>query len=138
MINPITNPNVKHAVERLSNHQEDIRLLWNKYEQFMNNWINALESGEYKQGTGLLVNHKPELDDYVYCCLGVAACVNLPDSHPTDFTSDDFLYPTDHEIPDDYPEQLLGDVGLTSTLAGINDAHIDFEYIAEALRYLKP
>ena len=33
-------------------------------------WIAALESGEYKQGTGVL--HRVIDDKHSYCCLGVA------------------------------------------------------------------
>tara|TARA_R100001086_G_scaffold249569_1_gene189758 strand:+ start:521 stop:910 length:390 start_codon:yes stop_codon:yes gene_type:complete len=46
-------------------------------------WINALRSGEYKQGTGTLYN----INTNSYCCLGVLKKIeNLQESEPN------FLY----------------------------------------------
>lgn len=45
--------------------------------QFKSNWVNALRSGKYIQGTGLLVNI-PDEDSKLpitHCCLGVAGAI---------------------------------------------------------------
>ena len=44
-----------------------------KREEFIEEWIKALESGEYKQGHGRLVTDRGDYKEY--CCLGVACDV---------------------------------------------------------------
>ena len=42
-------------------------------KEFRKKWLDALESGKYKQTNDSL------MDDYGYCCLGVAGrCLNIP------------------------------------------------------------
>lgn len=50
--------------------------------EIADNWIGALRSGEYKQGTGRLICEIPELgtaevtkDKASFCCLGVAGAI---------------------------------------------------------------
>ncbi len=40
-----------------------------QFNEFQSKWLEALESGEYKQGAGALFNND------LYCCLGVACAV---------------------------------------------------------------
>lgn len=35
-------------------------------------WVDALRSGEYKQGNGALCIYNPRADEFRFCCLGVA------------------------------------------------------------------
>ena len=46
-------------------------------------WIDALESGEYKQGRGALKRRNQHLEDdpIFYCCLGVACEVLEPEAY---------------------------------------------------------
>lgn len=39
-------------------------------------WLDALRSGEYKQGQELLVQDDPNGPGDLYCCLGVLASIN--------------------------------------------------------------
>jgi hypothetical protein len=44
-------------------------------KEFLEKWLKALRSGEYKQGEDLLYNPKEQS----YCCLGVACVIDTPD-----------------------------------------------------------
>ncbi len=46
-------------------------------QKFKRKWVNALRSGKYNQGRGMLFDH----DKNAYCCLGVAcAAAHIPQS----------------------------------------------------------
>lgn len=46
-------------------------------EDFKKKWLEALRSGEYKQGKASLRSFKqdPDSKDFAYCCLGIACIV---------------------------------------------------------------
>lgn len=102
-------------------------------KNFTQKWIEALRSGKYKQGDGVL---RDAIADYapLHCCLGVG-CMVLgikPDSNDNfvdDSRSDKFdgiAFPT--------PRQLKR-MGLSKRaavkLAGMNDDNCTFEQIAK-------
>lgn len=43
-----------------------------KRSEFIEKWLEALESGEYKQTTGVLRREGDGNEEFRYCCLGVA------------------------------------------------------------------
>ena len=52
-----------------------------KFSRLQKKWIEALESGKYKQGTGYLCQKGPD-GQFRYCCLGVL-CETYNSSHKT-------------------------------------------------------
>lgn len=76
-------------------------------------WIEALRSGEYKQGKQMLYRNGR------YCCLGVG-CVVLRDKETSEIAGRS------------YPSSLglRGFDGLESPLSEINDSGVPFEVIA--------
>lgn len=65
-------------------------------KEFRDNWLEALRSGKYKQGTGFL-HWKGE-----YCCLGVACKVlDIPEEAMSDFGEPNSIqHPFDKLIPE--------------------------------------
>ena len=80
-------------------------------EDFKRKWIEALRSGEYKQGRGYLI----DMDRETYCCLGVACAI----SGGNFSTAGEGQYPS----PDNFgvPVLLRGKNDLTTKLAYMND-----------------
>lgn len=102
-------------------------------------WIKALQSGDYKQGTGKMCTGKK------FCCLGVAL-----DLEGATFT-DGSVYINDDDVVDNagssLPDWLRAKLGIsvddTSTLAEMNDGDFvkgvkkhSFKKIAEHIRNL--
>jgi hypothetical protein len=102
-------------------------------------WIDALESGKYPQGTGELQNTKGE-----FCCLGVL-CDILPDElarwetkTPFDTTYNMVVTPiTKTQSFTKFPYALADEIGLTrqSDLITLNDsARKSFTEIAQWIK----
>jgi hypothetical protein len=54
--------------------------MYKDWKTFKRDWVKALRSGEYKQGTGVLCQpNNPEYDRF--CCLGVAANLLIENGH---------------------------------------------------------
>ena len=105
-------------------------------------WVAALRSGDYKQGTGTLLNEKNE-----YCCLGVLAQVVDPERVGWHVPS--MIYGTRLFLNDDLGEgknadleqrtaaqyALMGDpmsITMSRILATLNDSwRHDFNAIAD-------
>ena len=107
-------------------------------------WVEALRSGEYKQGRGALNK------DNKFCCLGVLCDLAVKEGvipPPTKGTiSPYYLYGTgDHKVSGVLPQEVMDWVGARSgagefwepryrTLAGINDSDDStFEEIASII-----
>lgn len=76
--------------------------------EFAEKWIEALESGEYKQGNGMLAIDT-ELGEKQYCCLGVACRIVNPEIKLTNIG-----------YPNDIRGEMIGllpDVLLDSSLS---------------------
>ena len=97
-------------------------------------WIEALRSGKYKQGSGLLSGF-----DGSYCCLGVLCEVmEIPKHHSESVKG--FVYGDDVAF---FPYKYLDQSGLNDTtgrpkgdgpsLLSMNDAGVSFEKIASAI-----
>lgn len=107
----------------------------NKYrlpKEFAQRWILALRSGQYGQCQSELAqffepNQRPN-----YCCIGVAGAINgvtdftdkdgVPQGFPNGLKADNVLL---------YPEELIGETGLSEELATLNDSGESFENIAD-------
>ena len=110
-----------------------------KYKPVIDNWIDILRSGDYKQATGQLY------DGVGYCCLGVY-CTTLLDGleylehHGAEgFVCDGLFIEHDNAVP-----KLLGQGDLTEYLGALNDGDIvgipkhSFNKIADYLeKYIK-
>jgi hypothetical protein len=90
-------------------------------------WIEALRSGEYKQGKGGLVTYTNE--EPFYCCLGVLCDLLAKDGigHWNNDTSQRYIYyPTDVE-DDSKDASIAGRSGslpiATQRLVGLDDWH---------------
>jgi hypothetical protein len=95
-------------------------------------WIEALESGRYKQ-----THHKLQ-DSQGFCCLGVAAEIKGIKGHfdcELDIASFDFngAY-WDRFLPEDFVKQFGLTDGEQIKLAGLNDSGWSFVEIAALLR----
>lgn len=95
-------------------------------------WIEALRSGKYPQGKGMLVDSSTDPARNTYCCLGVLACVLNPGVAPPR-ACDESRGPTNGD-------ELLGEEALTEAgldpdeqnkLANFNDAGESFTTIAQ-------
>lgn len=110
-----------------------------KRSEFIEKWLEALESGEYKQGQGYLrrLNGKPK-----YCCLGVACEVASKLSVRVDYF--------DVSNNKCLPESLAKFIGVDSiggfkehikhgreeysSLTHLNDSGVKFKTIAKIIR----
>jgi hypothetical protein len=108
-----------------------------KRAEFIEKWLEALESGEYKQGTNFLVTTKGK--EKRFCCLGVACAVYGMDIDALDENCDEKL-----------PEFLAKKLGITQLgefkvpyvhgdtryidLARLNDGGVRFKTIARIIR----
>ena len=82
-------------------------------KEFKEKWLAALRSGEYKQGSGLLLDSSNN-----YCCLGVACIV--AGYHTDQIVGKCYAERTFEELP----EILRGasyDSNIVKTLANMND-----------------
>jgi hypothetical protein len=96
---------------------------------FKKQWLKALKSGDYKQGTGSLISRNSNQEN-TYCCLGVAA--HMCGSGDSILRCKYFIKKGEglrgiSKIPD----ILKGDSGLPETLAQLNDAEDNFELVIE-------
>lgn len=100
-------------------------------KELLTRWVEALRSGEYKQGTGLLCDRDIESSDVKYCCLGV-----LQHIEPS------------IKVHGLHPEELLDNIsffehtGIDSdqrNLAEMNDNGVEFPEIADYIEkeYIK-
>jgi hypothetical protein len=104
-------------------------------QEIKERWINALRSGDYKQGVGRLRS----IDDR-YCCLGVLCDVvksdlNLDWEFSNDIAADSCKYKLLGSI-DYLPQSVCSYVGLSSTQGNIKDPSIydidaDYSTLAE-------
>ena len=88
-------------------------------------WIDALRSGEFKQGTGALAKRDPETGTTSYCCLGVLATIAgvgvrvdaaVTVEHPMLFSFDDYTTATGI-IPAGYRNIIVSDLNLSTLMA---------------------
>lgn len=96
-------------------------------KEFAENWVKALRSGEYTQGTNYLFNK----DENTYCCLGVACEVagidlKLKEKEKLEITYISSIY-HDSNVPSD----LSFDRELQGHLANMNDCGYFFSSIAD-------
>src|SRR6186997_2457667 len=94
-------------------------------KEFKKKWVDALMSGDYKQGQMFL--YDPSNDSF--CCLGVACVVSGMSKESIAGLG---ITNRQEEFPK-IPEQLLSQEGYKSTphvFANLNDAEIPFEVIA--------
>lgn len=107
--------------------------------KFTELWLNALRSGQYKQGIGALCTPEEK-----YCCLGVAGHLSGINkwNRKNDITRIAFLNTGTHfkrfeknfKFPKKLPKELIGDADdnlLVSTLVAMNDTGKSFEEIAD-------
>jgi ABC-type uncharacterized transport system auxiliary subunit len=102
----------------------------------MNAWIKALESGNYRQGTGLL---RQIMNDNApsYCCLGVLCEINgLPRATESDRI---YVYPNSYtsavNTSHDWFTQTTGlDGDVQFALASANDKNNNFREVVAQLR----
>lgn len=106
-------------------------------------WIDALRSGEYKQGQFCLCS-EADIGQYAYCCLGVLAKVLEDDfkigkldvtKKDGELDFNDLDVRTTYSFFEFLPQFQSGAVGLGSedqaTLADMNDNGITFNEIAD-------
>lgn len=113
-----------------------------KRTDFIENWLDALESGEYKQVRGKLWNYDQE--NPKYCCLGVAC----------DVANELGIRKLDLDDADDWnemlPKSMAKFMGIQVdghfiesirhrgkryiTLTGLNDSGVKFKTIARIIR----
>lgn len=100
-------------------------------KEFALKWIEALRSGEYKQGVGQLAIIKEEeeatLQNTAFCCLGVAG--HLCGSTIVDLSNSFYLREVE-EINPEIPSQILGGTenNLVRILSTFNDGVGDSAY----------
>lgn len=103
-------------------------------------WVDALESGEYTQGTGML-KYSYDGDNESYCCLGVLCDVLSKlegEQHGTWDDRSNFVTGSRYNAEDPYdmygtsfiPDVIAKSLGIDwlqqNILAGINDESEDF------------
>lgn len=97
-------------------------------------WVDALRSGEYKQGKGILNGERG------FCCLGVLCEVM---ELPKEKDGDRFIYRFGPNYANSLfiPDVFLSTIGLTylaaNQLAGYNDAGKSFAFIAKNIEKRK-
>jgi hypothetical protein len=113
---------------------------------YFNEWINALESGEYKQGRGMLVC----VTTGAYCCLGVLSKIqgrldpntsdedhpNVETYHSAGLTMSNPCYQQLSHLgafPSDVSVRVIAH-GRVHNLADCNDAKLTFKQIAEIIK----
>lgn len=104
-------------------------------------WLQALESGEYKQGSGALVK------DNCFCCLGVACELFIPETKTFDgiyvqygTTNDSYHGVAPYSVVDllnlnsQNGEIKYSEIGGVDSLAELNDRGSNFASIAAFIR----
>jgi hypothetical protein len=106
----------------------------NKHRQ---DWINALRSGEWKQGQGYLKQIRREKSEY--CCLGVACVMAGVELDEIGLRGDFGLWDQDREgiYGDKIPQWLMEVLELTERelhqVVFLNDTYYNFDDIADYL-----
>ena len=111
--------------------------------QLKEKWIAALESGEYKQGTGFLRSIKNE-----FCCLGVLCDVFQKETEKGEWQNGHFVYGESNNVF--LPSYLASEISISSNgllktsiecgdlrrynLAALNDTGMPFKEIAQVIR----
>jgi len=107
-------------------------------EDLKQKWLEALRSGEFKQGRAVLHN----TDDNSFCCLGVLCTVddNVKAVRVNDMHSTVFKFPQDSDgehtgvLPRTYTDEIGLSPNLASSLMSLNDsAAYNFEKLAEII-----
>ena len=109
--------------------------------ELRNDWVAALRSGKYKQGTGQLKRYLPQANENIFCCLGVLCDVAGAEWVPAGSVRATSRGPQfDHESADEIPISMppvsfLDNIGLSwhdaGELAHANDSEeYTFEQIA--------
>lgn len=107
-------------------------------KEFLDKWIEALESGEFPQGISYLLT-----EDDGYCCLGVAlSCLDVDDDVLLEME-----LPREIELPDLYPDELVSnhyshvgnrsrpcDIKLIDILINMNDG-MAYEFYLKMLTH---
>jgi hypothetical protein len=117
----------------------------------LRNWIEALRSGRYKQGTGCLLRllRHGSFNKYAYCCLGVACDVHSAivggywdDGDGESPTHIGFVIDPDRNADgeqDTLPTDVQSRFGLRDVevdeLIRLNDAGVSFNTIANQLEH---
>jgi hypothetical protein len=98
-------------------------------------WVTALESGNYIQGIGSLKNSMGQ-----YCCLGVLGCL-LIKKNPERYSFIGVVFEDSLSLErgeNTLPEGVSSDINLPSIiqdyLASLNDSHYSFGNIANWIR----
>lgn len=87
-------------------------------KQFRRDWINALRSGEYKQGEGVLLDFSEE--ENTFCCLGVACkIIGFDDEDIAGIELPEYI-DEDIDLAGEFPYALL-DTSFITFLASLND-----------------
>ncbi len=81
--------------------------------EFKTKWLDALRSGKFKQGQGLLYDNKTD----EYCCLGVACKIALPDNDPPE---NEFIDAEKYDVGE-VPKIIIGNSGIPIVLSEMND-----------------
>lgn len=120
---------------------------------FHRNWIEALRSGKYKSGQGVLKqNHLDDYGDTVlsqFCCLGVACNEIDPSGWRKAYVDTDILMSTSNwSAPDPFsvsnsditvPDPVAYYYGIYTIIPmGMNDTGWTFDEIASALEVMVP
>lgn len=114
-----------------------------KFNEFQLKWLEALESGEYKQCKNYL---KQDFENEIrYCCLGVGCeLAGIKLEKDIAFRPDIYCYNQDDkkyvgQAPDELVDKLklkgcLGTISEDSSLVGKNDSGYTFKQIAQFCR----
>jgi len=103
-------------------------------------WVDALRSGEYAQGYEILHNEATD----TYCCLGVLCDLAIKDGVPVDTVSfrEITMFDDSSSVLPKSVQKWAGisnknpsviDDGVINTLAGLNDAGLEFYKIADII-----
>lgn len=113
-----------------------------KRADFIEKWLEALESGEYKQIKNKLREHTSP-KSYGYCCLGVACDVaNKVGARRVseDVLKKDLMLPVNMQLligindSGDFKESISYQGKKYSNLTGLNDDGVRFKTIARIIR----
>lgn len=127
-------------MKQTKNHTSACKLS-TKGRKLKEQWIDALESGRYKQGIEFLRKRDEDSKQLHYCCLGVL--LNIYDkaqweSHETDEDRDPNVYTFEGE-DGSLPEKVrklvgLSAVDITSLITLNDDYETSFKEIAERIK----
>lgn len=100
-------------------------------EEVITRWVEALESGKYKQGAGQLRSTAD--GETSYCCLGVL-CKLAEDDGGQKFNHDSYGKDFDIEFPPRHIQTFVFDEEFCESLAEMNDEGASFKRIAGVIR----